>query len=61
VWVSYTLGAVILVIGLAFPTSAAQLFAFVPIAAAGAFLIMAGTDLATRAPPVGLSSGLPRC
>jgi MFS superfamily sulfate permease-like transporter len=41
------LGAVILVIGLAFPTSAAQLFAFVPIAAVGAFLIMAGTALAT--------------
>jgi MFS superfamily sulfate permease-like transporter len=41
------LGAVILVIGLGFSTSATQLFALVPIAAVGALLIMAGTDLAT--------------
>jgi predicted benzoate:H+ symporter BenE len=39
-------GAVVLAIGLGFSGSAATLFALVPLAALGALLIMAGTDLA---------------
>ncbi len=39
-------GAVVLIMGLGFAPSAAQLFALVPIAAVGALLIIAGSDLA---------------
>lgn len=40
------LGAVLLVLAIAFSTSAAQLFGVIPIGAVGALLILAGTDLA---------------
>ena len=40
------LGAVLLVLGLGFATSAASLFAAIPISAVGALLLIAGTDLA---------------